>query len=54
MRSNHSTWDPRRPVYEELQPPPIPRRQGSNECYHPAGIFIIFFFGFFVFYGFWF
>ncbi|XP_055694563.1 cell adhesion molecule Dscam2 isoform X50 [Lutzomyia longipalpis] len=36
MRSNHSTWDPRRPLYEELKPPPIPRRHhGSDECYHP-------------------
>ncbi|XP_055715624.1 cell adhesion molecule Dscam2 isoform X2 [Phlebotomus papatasi] len=38
MRSNHSTWDPRRPLYEELKPPPIPRRyHGSDECYHPHG-----------------
>lgn len=36
MRSNHSTWDPRRPLYEELKSPPVPRRhyQGSEECYH--------------------
>ncbi|XP_037024225.1 Down syndrome cell adhesion molecule-like protein Dscam2 isoform X28 [Bradysia coprophila] len=46
MRSNHSTWDPRRPLYEELKPPPVPRRHyhGSDECYHthphphPAGM----------------
>lgn len=44
MRSNHSTWDPRRPLYEELQPPPVPRRHyhGSDDCYHthphPPGI----------------
>lgn len=52
MRSNHSTWDPRRPLYEELQPPPVPRRHyhGSDDCYHthphPAGIlcfFVLFF-----------
>lgn len=40
MRSNHSTWDPRRPLYEELKAPPVPRRQyqngGSGECYHPG------------------
>lgn len=37
MRSNHSTWDPRRPLYEELKPPPVPRRHyhGSDDCYHP-------------------
>lgn len=37
MRSNHSTWDPRRPLYEELKPPAVPRRHyhGSNEHYHP-------------------
>lgn len=38
LRSNHSTWDPRRPLYEELQPPPVPargRHGGSDECYHP-------------------
>ncbi|XP_037917664.1 Down syndrome cell adhesion molecule-like protein Dscam2 isoform X4 [Hermetia illucens] len=35
MRSNHSTWDPRRPIYEELHPPPVPRRHpGSGDCYH--------------------
>lgn len=37
MRSNHSTWDPRRPLYEELKAPPVPRRHyhgGSDECYH--------------------
>lgn len=36
MRSNHSTWDPRRPLYEELKPPPVPRRHyhGSDDCYH--------------------
>lgn len=38
MRSNHSTWDPRRPLYEELKAPPVPRRAayqhgGSAECY---------------------
>lgn len=49
MRSNHSTWDPRRPLYEELKPPPVPRRHyhGSDDCYHthphPAGIFYVFF-----------
>ncbi|XP_035788141.1 Down syndrome cell adhesion molecule-like protein Dscam2 isoform X1 [Anopheles albimanus] len=28
MKSNHTTWDPRRPLYEELKkaPPPLPRR----------------------------
>ena len=35
MRSNHSTWDPRRAIYEELQAPPVPRRYagpgGSTE-----------------------
>lgn len=37
MRSNHSTWDPRRPLYEELKAPPVPRRHyyGSEDCYHP-------------------
>lgn len=50
MRSNHSTWDPRRPLYEELKAPPVPRRHyhGSDDCYHthphPPGIFV--FFGF--------
>ncbi|XP_031640131.1 Down syndrome cell adhesion molecule-like protein Dscam2 isoform X20 [Contarinia nasturtii] len=36
MRSNHSTWDPRRPLYEELKAPPVPRRHyhGSDDCYH--------------------
>lgn len=36
MRSNHSTWDPRRPLYEELKPPVVPRRHyhGSDEHYH--------------------
>lgn len=36
MRSNHSTWDPRRPLYEELKPPPVPRRHypGADDCYH--------------------
>ncbi|KAL5286966.1 Dscam family protein [Megaselia abdita] len=40
MRSNHSTWNPRRPnLYEELQPPPVPRRghghsHGAEPCYH--------------------
>lgn len=36
MRSNHSTWDPRRPLYEELKPPPVPRRHyhGTDDCYH--------------------
>lgn len=51
MRSNHSTWDPRRPLYEELKAPPVPRRHyhGSDECYHthphphPAGIFVFWF-----------
>lgn len=42
MRSNHSTWDPRRPLYEELKAPPVPRRhyRGNDECYHshPPGI----------------
>lgn len=41
MRSNHSTWDPRRPLYEELKkPPPLPRRfnnNGSDECYRQHG-----------------
>ncbi|XP_055906126.1 cell adhesion molecule Dscam2 isoform X12 [Eupeodes corollae] len=42
MRSNHSTWDPRRPIYEELKPPPVPRHyghsHGNEECYyrHPG------------------
>lgn len=44
MRSNHSTWDPRRPLYEELKAPPVPRRHyhGSDDCYHarPAGRFL--------------
>ncbi|XP_041784482.1 Down syndrome cell adhesion molecule-like protein Dscam2 isoform X24 [Anopheles merus] len=28
IKSNHTTWDPRRPLYEELKkaPPPLPRR----------------------------
>ncbi|XP_055318406.1 cell adhesion molecule Dscam2 isoform X29 [Sitodiplosis mosellana] len=36
MRSNHSTWDPRRPLYEELKAPPVPRRHYHNndDCYH--------------------
>lgn len=36
MRSNNSTWDPRRPLYEELKAPPVPRRHfhGTDECYH--------------------
>ncbi|XP_031640140.1 Down syndrome cell adhesion molecule-like protein Dscam2 isoform X28 [Contarinia nasturtii] len=42
MRSNHSTWDPRRPLYEELKAPPVPRRHyhGSDDCYHahPPGM----------------
>lgn len=35
MRSNNSTWDPRRPLYEELKAPPVPRRHfhGTDECY---------------------
>ncbi|KAM7342874.1 Down syndrome cell adhesion molecule 1 isoform 4-T6 [Cochliomyia hominivorax] len=40
MRSNHSTWDPRRPnLYEELKPPPVPAHGNHyghshmvNEC----------------------
>lgn len=32
LRSNHSTWDPRRPLYEELKAPPLPRR-GQEDCY---------------------
>uniref|UniRef100_A0A1I8M611 Uncharacterized protein n=1 Tax=Musca domestica TaxID=7370 RepID=A0A1I8M611_MUSDO len=40
MRSNHSTWDPRRPnLYEELKPPPVPAHgnhyghvHNINEC----------------------
>lgn len=53
MRSNHSTWDPRRPLYEELQPPPVPRRhyQGSDDCYHthphPPGILCFLWFRFY-------
>lgn len=45
MRSANSTWDPRKPVYEELRDaPPVPRRfkdYGAKECYiqRPAGIF---------------
>ncbi|XP_055318416.1 cell adhesion molecule Dscam2 isoform X39 [Sitodiplosis mosellana] len=42
MRSNHSTWDPRRPLYEELKAPPVPRRHYHNndDCYHahPPGM----------------
>ncbi|XP_055385728.1 cell adhesion molecule Dscam2 isoform X15 [Condylostylus longicornis] len=40
MRANLSTWDPRRPIYEELRPPPIPHRfagpgGSTEECaYH--------------------
>lgn len=47
MRSNHSTWDPRRPnLYEELKPPPVPAHGNHyghshmvNECAyrHPGG-----------------
>lgn len=48
MRSNHSTWDPRRPLYEELKAPPVPRRHyyGSDDCYHahPPGRFLSFVF----------
>lgn len=47
MRSNHSTWDPRRPLYEELKAPPVPRRHyhGSDDCYHshPPGSRLILF-----------
>lgn len=39
MRSNHSTWDPRRPnLYEELKAPPVPAHGNHyghshiNEC----------------------
>lgn len=58
MRSNHSTWDPRRPLYEELKAPPVPRRQyqngGSGECYHPGhpGIRIRVYRFFFIIYSF--
>ncbi|XP_037944188.1 uncharacterized protein LOC119676994 [Teleopsis dalmanni] len=46
LRSNHSTWDPRRPnLYEELKPPPVPLHgnvyghgHGTAECHyrHPG------------------
>lgn len=45
MRSANSTWDPRKPIYEELRDaPPVPRRfkdYGAKECFHPhqPGIF---------------
>uniref|UniRef100_A0A336KTJ2 CSON014681 protein n=1 Tax=Culicoides sonorensis TaxID=179676 RepID=A0A336KTJ2_CULSO len=39
MRSANSTWDPRKPIYEELRDaPPVPRRfkdYGAKECFHP-------------------
>lgn len=47
MRSANSTWDPRKPIYEELRDaPPVPRRfkdYGAKECFHPhqPGILIV-------------
>lgn len=47
MRSANSTWDPRKPIYEELRDaPPVPRRfkdYGAKDCFHPhqPGILII-------------
>lgn len=54
MRSNHSTWDPRRPnLYEELKAPPVPAHNNHyghvhniNECTykHPGRLWFIFVF----------
>lgn len=47
MRSANSTWDPRKPIYEELRDaPPVPRRfkdYGAKDCFHPhqPGILVI-------------